>query len=470
MKKILSILCAILLFHNSCAIPVESEVQTRGLIDSLINSIWGAISALTNGALNTFTGFLQTINTIFNTTANGLQTLANDTTQTLSQTTQSAISIFNKLIAIPAGLGSQIQSALTNSNPNAGLSAITNQLNSLVNTLGSGINTTAIVDPATAAALQGPFSNLVNLKKAIVNNVTAAAQAATSGFNMFFPLPLSKVLGDPTLGAIQQAIQLGVSMINNSTTAFMAAVKNNPFSTFINDVIVAPTNNALTAAFAGIQNIVAQVIGTATNATQGIISTALSGLNNSVPTVVSNIGQILSNVNSTVTTALDQAKTLSAGAQVAAQQQIQAAVGNLTQIVGALQTNLTQAIQTVIGQISSQVQTSVTNVTSLTQDIAKQVVTALISSKLQAKATALTTLAKLLPIVQNGLSGFVNCTTQAVAALQNNTNTVVAALNGTAALLAQNIQMCLNQTTGAAVISCFNVSISYYIVLSQIFY
>lgn len=445
--------------HNACALPREKDVSTRGLIDSLINFVWGGVSAITDAALSIFSNVMQNLGTLVNTTVTGINTLANDTLQAVSQTTKAALDAFNKLVAIPAGIGSQIQDALKNRDASSGLSAITNQINSLLSALGSAVNMTALVDPAAGAAIQKDLANLGALANAILANVSAAAKAATSGLNMFFPQPLIKVLGDPTLRGIQEAIKFGVGVMNNATSAFVAAVQNNPFTTFVNDVLIAPTKDALTSALAGIQKIIGQAIDTATKTANGTISTALDGLSKLVPAVVSNITQIISNANSTIATAVSQAKTLSAGARAAVQKQIQAAVGNLSQLVGGLQSNLTQAIQGAVGQILSNVQGSVTNVTGLAQDLAKQVVTALITSKLQAKATAIATLAQLLPIAQNGLTNLINCTAQAAAAVQNNTNAIVAAVNGTAALLAQNMQTCLSQTTEVAVLSCVNVSV-----------
>lgn len=459
MKKVLSILCTFFLLHSSCAIPLESEVSTRGIIDSFIDFIWGESSPISSAALKIFSTFILNIGTLVNTTVTGINTLTNDKTQTASQTTQTTIAAFKQALAIPVGIGSKIQGALQNYDANSGLFEISKQFNSLVNNLGSAINMTTPVNPVATAAIQNDLSNLTALANAIVSNVTAAAKAAKSGLNFIFPKPLVKVLGDPTLSAMQQAIQVGVVLMNNATSAFVAAVQSNPFITFVNDVLIVTTKDALTAASAGIQNIVSQAINTATTTVQGTISTSLNGLNILVPSLASNVSKILSNFDWTISTAVGQVRYLSTGARVTVQTQVKASIGNLTQLVGYFQANLTQAIQDATSQILSNVQTSATNVTTLAQNVVQKVVTALTTSKLQAKATAIDTLTKLLPIAQNGLSNLMMCIKQAAAVLHDNTNAIVNAFNGTTALLVNNINACLNQTTETAALSCVNVSI-----------
>lgn len=458
MKKIFSILCAILLLHSSCAIPIETEVDTRFLdFNSVINFVWGEISAITDGALSIFSNVMQNIQTLLSSTLNGINTLTNDTIQNGTQTAKIAIDAFTKAAGLAGSIGPKIFDALNNANPNTGAAALSDLFNNFMNAIGTAINATAAVDPAAAAAAQKVLAALMSSKAAILGNLTAAAKAGTSGMFQFFPKPLAKVLGDPTLKSITDAVKSSGSLLNDATTAMVAALTKNPFTSFVNDVLIAPTKNALNAALGGVKAAVTKLIGTAASAVNDKISTILNTVNQLVPEAIGSIDYFMSLINSTLANAVKQANSLPAANRTAVQQQIQALADGLTQLTNGLKANLTQILQGTTGQIKSDIKDSVANITGLAQTIAQQVVNALTTSKDQAKDIGVSTLSNLIKLAQGGLSALTDMTSTAVGNLQKNVGALLTTLHGSSAVLEQNILTCFNTTSGTTNNGCLNV-------------
>lgn len=457
MKKILSFLCAIFLLQSACAVPVETDVSTRGLLDGIINFVFKEASAITDFGLSIFSNVMQNMQTFVNTTVTGVATLANDSLQALSNTTKQAIDVFKNAAAIPGSIGPKIHDALNNKSPGSGAQAINDNLNNLVAKAGASVDMTAAVG-GKVGAIKQDLGNLANAVKGVSDNLAAATKAATSGLNAIFPKSLMKVLGDPTLTAIQEAIKAGAGVINNSTTAFVAAVQNNPFRTFVNDILTATTKDGAASALAATQNVVSQLMSDAKNAVTDVAAKKIDNLNSFVPGAIADVEKLLATVNSTVATSLAAAKALSADQRAAIQTQLQSAIGDLAGVVQALKSNLAQAIPAIGDKITSDVQGTIKGVTGLATDVTKGVFTTIITAKLQARDAAISALMKLVGIAQDGLGGVKKCVVDAIGSIKNSVKAMVGSLQGSAALVAQNVGTCINMTSAVDMAVCFNVS------------
>lgn len=457
MKKILSFLYAIFLLHSACAVPVETDVSNRGLLDGIINTIWGGASAITDFGLNIFSNVMQNVQTLVNTTVSGAASLANNSLQALSNTTQKAIDVFKNAASIPASIGTKIKDGLNNRSPGSGAATINDNLNNLVANAGASVDMAATVG-VNVGSIKQDLSTLTTAVKGVSDTLAAAAKAATSGFNAFFSTNLMNVLGDPALKAIQEAVKMGVGIINNATTAFVAAVENNPFRTFVNDVLVANTKDMAASALAALQKAVSQLISDATKALNDTATAKVAFINQFVPGAIADIEKLVSQANSTIATSLAAAKTLSAETQAAIQADVQAAVTNVTGLVKGLKEKLVYGVQAITGTILSETQETITNVTGLAKNVTQQVVTNLIAAKLQARDAAISTLTKLVTVATDALKGVKKCVENEAANVQTNVKNMLSGFQSAAALINTNVQTCLSLTSKSEIAACFQVS------------
>lgn len=233
----------------------------------------------------------------------------------------------------------------------------------------------------------------------------------------------------------------------------------NLFKPLIDAVALAPAGSDLQAtAVKAVKDFVDTSVSTAIQTTKSAISDALNAVTNIVPSFMTSLNALTTNLEAQVNAAISAANSLNLLTSPEAQAQIQEAYGAVNDFVSQVEQHLTMAIENAASTIVSRSQGSISDIPMLATDLTSQVLTALVSLKI-VSGKAIRILNDLLPAVNTGLSGVLNCSTKAIADSQSASAVILSTFETTATSFTQDIATCLSETSDDAILACVTVSV-----------
>lgn len=199
--KIFGLFCCFLL-QNTYASPIQTRSDA-------------AVAALEE--------FLQTIPSLLSDSLSAYESL-----QTLlpylTPPAKAAVAELETLLMVAKSVGDEVLKDFLNEYPMRGMRQFKRDTDALIDLLSSVVNIIAAVSSSSADELNTKLSELLAVKDQIFEAVTAAANEAKYGDETNVR-KLIEVLDDSTFALIQDAIQRGIDLINQATTAFVNSIQ-----------------------------------------------------------------------------------------------------------------------------------------------------------------------------------------------------------------------------------------------------
>lgn len=203
--KFFGVICAILVFHNALANPVQtrSEECLAGLTEMVDSVPMMIIEALAK-------------------TINGLS-------QFLPEEAQNVIASFENLIMTALPMGPQIIEALTDPCPMSGMKQFKNGTMAMVEALKDVVDAVESVCPKTARELKRELREIMKNSREMLKSIKQAAREAKFKSWIFFwnqheSNALIDILDQETLNAMKETMECCMNMMQKMAEKFISAM------------------------------------------------------------------------------------------------------------------------------------------------------------------------------------------------------------------------------------------------------